>query len=52
MTVGDLVGRLQKLDPNMDICVDIEQECHEISEVEIWKSEDPDGSFVSILVDF
>jgi len=52
MTVGELVERLQKLDPNMDICVDIEQECHEISEVETWKSEDPDGSFVSIIVDF
>jgi len=52
MTVGELVEKLRNLDANMDICVDIEQECHEIKEVETWKSDDPDGSFVSIIVDF
>jgi len=52
MTVGELVERLQKIDPNIDVCVDFEQECHEISDVEVWKSDDPDGSFVSIILDF
>lgn len=52
MTVGELVERLQKISPDIDVCVDLEQECHEISDVEVWKSDDPDGSFVSIILDF
>jgi hypothetical protein len=52
MTVGDLVEKLKDIDPSFDICVDIEQECVEVKDLEVWKSTSEDGSFVSILVDF
>lgn len=53
MTVGELLEKLQKVSPSLDICVDVDSDCFDIQEVQTWRSgaEDSEGSFVSLIIE-